>query len=211
MEPQLEDYILAHIDPEPDNLRKLNRMAHADLLYGHMCSGHLQGRLLKMLTAMIRPHRVLELGTYVGYSAICIAQGAPTDAEIHTIEIDDEMEERILRAFEADTAAHNIKLHIGDANQIVPTLGGDWDMVLIDANKRDYIAYFQLIMPRMRPGGFILADNTLWAGKVTDLATNHDALTRGVADFNDYIMTDPRIEVVILPIRDGLTIIRVKD
>ncbi len=211
MEPQLEDYILAHIDPEPDNLRKLNRMAHADLLYGHMCSGHLQGRLLKMLTAMIRPHRVLELGTYVGYSAICIAQGAPTDAEIHTIEIDDEMEERILRAFEADTAAHNIKLHIGDANQIVPTLGGDWDMVLIDANKRDYIAYFQLIMPRMRPGGFILADNTLWAGKVTDLATNHDALTRSVADFNDYIMTDLRIEVVILPIRDGLTIIRVKD
>lgn len=211
MDSQLEDYILAHIDPEPDNLRKLNRMAHADLLYGHMCSGHLQGRLLKMLTAMIRPHRVLELGTYVGYSAICIAQGAPADAEIHTIEIDDEMEERILQAFEADPAAHNIKLHIGDANQIVPTLGSDWDMVLIDANKRDYIAYFQLIMPRMRPGGFILADNTLWAGKVTDLATNHDALTRGVADFNDYIMTDPRVEVVILPIRDGLTIIRVKD
>lgn len=211
MDSRLEDYILAHIDPEPDNLRKLNRMAHADLLYGHMCSGHLQGRLLKMLTAMIRPHRVLELGTYVGYSAICIAQGAPHDAEIHTVEINDEMEDRILQAFDDDPAAHNIRLHIGDANQIVPTLGGNWDMVLIDANKRDYIAYFQLIMPFMRPGGFILADNTLWAGKVTDLATNHDALTRGVADFNDYIMTDPRIEVVILPIRDGLTIIRIKD
>lgn len=210
MDQQLEEYILNHISPEPDNLRSLNRKAHAELLYGHMCSGHLQGRVLKMLTQMIAPKRVLELGTYVGYSALCIAQGLDDpDAQVHTIDIDDEMEDVIREQLELDPAGKLVTLHIGDALEIVPQLPGEWDMVVIDANKRDYLRYYEMILPRMRRGGFILADNTLWAGKVTDLDTNHDALTRGVAEFNDFVARDPRVEVVILPMRDGLTIIHV--
>lgn len=210
MDQQLEEYILNHISPEPDNLRSLNRKAHAELLYGHMCSGHLQGRVLKMLTQMIAPKRVLELGTYVGYSVLCIAQGLnDPDAQVHTIDIDDEMEDVIREQLELDPAGKLVTLHIGDALEIVPQLPGEWDMVVIDANKRDYLRYYEMILPRMRRGGFILADNTLWAGKVTDLDTNHDALTRGVAEFNDFVARDPRVEVVILPMRDGLTIIHV--
>ncbi len=210
MDELLEAYILEHISPEPDNLRQLNRKAHAELLYGHMCSGHLQGRLLKMLTQMIAPRRVLELGTYVGYSALCIAQGLDDpQAEVHTIDIDDEMEDLICEQLQLDPAGGHVTIHIGDALEIIPRLPAGWDMAVIDANKRDYLRYYELILPRMRPGGFILADNTLWASKVTDLEANHDALTRGVAEFNDFVAHDPRVEVVILPIRDGLTMIRV--
>lgn len=210
MDQVLEEYILNHISPEPENLRRLNRKAHAELLYGHMCSGHLQGRLLKMLTQMVNPRRVLELGTYVGYSALCIAQGLLQDgAEVHTIDIDDEMEDLIREQLAFDPAGSRVTLHIGDALEVIPLLGDGWDLVVIDANKRDYLKYYEMILPRMRKGGFIFADNTLWAGKVTDLATNHDALTRGVAEFNDFVAHDPRVEVVILPIRDGLSIIRV--
>lgn len=208
IEEQLEQYIIDHIEKEPDALRQLNRDTHIYQLYSRMCSGHLQGRILKMLTTMIRPRRILELGTFTGYSALCFAEGMPQDAELHTIEIFDEMEDFIKERFEASPYADRIHLHIGDALDIIPTIEGDFDMVFIDANKRNYIEYFEMVLPRLTPGGFILADNTLWDGKVADPAANNDAQTRGILDFNDLVAHDSRVSCVILPLRDGLTLIR---
>lgn len=211
MTPGLEDYILGHIDPEPDNLRQLGRDVNVYLLYPRMCSGHLQGRILRMITTMISPRRVLELGTYAGYSALSIAEGLTDGACLHTIEIDDEMEDFIRTQFARSPYGHRITLHIGNAGDIIPTLGDQpWDMVFIDANKRSYCDYYNMLLPRVRQGGYILADNTLWDGKVTDPAHNHDAQTRGIMEFNDLVAADTRVERIILPLRDGLTIIRKK-
>lgn len=206
MTKELETYILQHIDPEPELLRHVNRDTHVMCLYSNMCSGHLQGRLLKMLTRMIHPHRILELGTFTGYSALCFAEGMPEDAELHTVEINDELAEFIQGHFDSSPRASQIHLHIGDAQEIVPEIGGPWDLVFIDANKRTYKDYYEMILPDVRPGGFIIADNTLWYGKVSD-ASRHDAQTLGILSFNDYVSNDPRVEKVILPLRDGLTII----
>ena len=208
IEEQLEQYIIDHIEKEPEALSRLNRDTHVYQLYSRMCSGHLQGRILKMLTTMIRPRRILELGTFTGYSALCFAEGMPQDAELHTIEIFDEMEDFIRQRFESSPYAERMHLHIGDALDIIPTIEGDFDMVFIDANKRNYVEYFEMVLPRLTPGGFILADNTLWDGKVADPAANHDAQTRGILDFNDLVANDPRVSCVILPLRDGLTLIR---
>ena len=211
MDEQLQQYILDHIDPEPPHLRQLARDVNVYLLYPRMCSGHLQGRILNMLTGMIAPRHVLELGTYAGYSALSIAEALAPDAHLHTIEIDDEMEDFILQRFAQSPAGSRITLHIGDARDILPQLGDIvWDMVFIDANKRCYCEYYEMILPHVRPGGYILADNTLWDGKVTDPEHNHDAQTRGIMDFNDLVASDDRVEKVILPLRDGLTIIRKK-
>ena len=163
-----------------------------------------------MLVSMINPRRVLELGAYTGYSALCLAEGLTGDASLHTVEIDDEMEEWLLDHFATAPGGERITLHIGDALEVIPTIGETWDLVYIDANKRDYTAYYEAVMPRLRPGGFIIADNTLWDGKVVDPVTNHDAQTVALAAFNDHIARDPRVEVVILPLRDGLTLIRKK-
>lgn len=205
MEPTLEEYILGHIDPEPDHLKKLNRDTHVTCLYANMCSGHLQGRLLKMLTRMIKPKRVLELGTFTGYSALCLAEGMEEGAEIHTIEINDELEEFILSHIDESPCGGRIHLHIGDASEILPAIGGEWDLVFIDANKRRYTEYYEAVMPHVRQGGFIIADNTLWYGKVTD--GSHDAQTAGILEFNDHVASDPLVEKVMIPLRDGLTII----
>ena len=205
MEPTLEEYILGHIDPEPDHLKKLNRDTHVTCLYANMCSGHLQGRLLKMLTRMIKPKRVLELGTFTGYSALCLAEGMEEGAEIHTIEINDELEEFILSHIDESPCGGRIHLHIGDASEILPAIGGEWDLVFIDANKRRYTEYYEAVMPHVRQGGFIIADNTLWYGKGTD--GSHDAQTAGILEFNDHVASDPRVEKVMIPLRDGLTII----
>lgn len=210
MQEELEDYLLAHIDPEPEMLKRLNRDTHLFHLRPRMCSGHLQGRILKMLTSMIRPRRVLELGTFTGYSALCFAEGMPDDAELHTIEVDDELEEFIAERFSSSPYATRLHLHIGDALQIIPTLGDGWDLVFIDANKRHYTEYYEMILPRVNHGGFILADNTLWDGKILDPEANHDAQTRGILDFNGHVAHDQRVERVILPLRDGLTVIRKK-
>lgn len=207
---RLERYIDSHIDPEPENLRQLNRRAQTRLLYGRMCSGHLQGRLLTMLTRMISPHRVLEIGAFAGYSALCLAEGLPEGGMVHTVEVDDELEDFIREGFAESPYGNRVTLHIGDALEIVPMLGGVWDLVFIDGNKRNYIDYYRLVLPRLAKGGYILADNTLWDGKVADLDANRDAQTRGVAEFNDLVATDPLVERVILPLRDGLTIIRKK-
>ncbi|MBQ2075406.1 MAG: O-methyltransferase [Muribaculaceae bacterium] len=208
MTQDLEDYLLAHIDAEPEHLHQLDRDTHIELLYSRMCSGHLQGRLLKMLVRMIRPKRVLELGTYSGYSAQCLAEGLLDDeAHIHTIEIEDELEDFLRAHFDQSPVGHRITLHIGDCNDIVPTLGGDFDLVFIDANKRQYVDYFNLVIDHVKPGGFIIADNTLWDGKVADLhGKKLDPQTQGILNFNNLVAADPRVETVILPLRDGLTI-----
>lgn len=212
MTPELEEYILKHIDAEPPHLRKLARDVNVYLLYPRMCSGHLQGRILHMLTTMIAPKRVLELGTYAAYSALSIAGALEKGAELHTIEVDDEMEDFITEKLEGAPGGEKVFLHIGDALQLIPELsmGGMWDLVFIDANKRHYIQYYEEVMKYMRPGGYIFADNTLWDGKVTDPEHNHDAQTSGIVKFNDLVANDTRVERVILPLRDGLTIIRVK-
>lgn len=208
IEEQLEEYILAHIDAEPPMLRKLNRDTHLFHLYARMCSGHLQGRILSMLTHMIRPRQVLELGTFTGYSALCFAEGMTDEAVLHTIEIDDESEDFIRQRFEASPYAERMHLHIGDALEIIPTIEGEFDLVFIDANKRNYIEYYELVLPRVSKGGFIFADNTLWDGKVVDEHSKQDAQTRGILDFNAHVARDNRVEKVILPLRDGLTLIR---
>ena len=204
-----EDYILSHISPEPEHLQRLYRHTHLTHLYPRMCSGHLQGRLLSMLVSMIRPRRVLELGTFTGYSALCLAETLPEGGEVHTVELDDEMEEELEALFASSPGGDRVKLHIGDAMQVIPTLDEDWDLVYIDANKRDYTAYLDLLLPRLRPGSFIIADNTLWDGKVFDTAANHDPPTLGLDAFNTFVASHPRLSSVILPLRDGLTLIRV--
>ena len=208
MQEELEEYILSHIDAEGDALARLNRETHLFHLRPRMCSGHLQGRLLKMFVRMINPHNILELGTFTGYSALCLAEGliAP-DGELHTIEIDDELEDFIRNHFEAAPFAERINLHIGDAREILPSLGKTFDLVFMDANKREYCEYYDLVFPMLSPGGFIIADNTLWDGKVVDWGKKLDAQTEGILKFNDYIAQDERVEKVIIPLRDGLTII----
>lgn len=205
----LEDYILDHIDPEPPALARLNREVNLRLLYPRMCSGHLQGRILRMLTAMISPMNALEIGTYAGYSALCIAEGLPDGGHLDTVEIDDEMEDFIRRRLTDSESGRRVTLHIGDAAEIVPRLGKRFDMVYMDANKRTYCETFNMVLPLVNPGGFILADNTLWDGKVTDPVANHDPQTAGICRFNDMIAADQRVSRVILPLRDGLTLIRV--
>lgn len=206
----IEEYIKAHTDPEPEMLQQLGRDVHLRLLYPRMCSGHVQGRLLKMLTAMVAPQRVLEIGTYAGYSALCIAEALPEGAHLDTVEIDDEMEDFIRRRFDRSQHGHKITLHIGDFGRIATSLQPGYDLAYMDANKRTYTETFALVRKLVRPGGFILADNTLWDGKVTDTTRHHDPQTLGIAEFNDTIAADPSLEKVILPLRDGLTLIRIK-
>lgn len=208
MQDKLNDYVEAHISPEPQLLADTYRYTHLHHLYPRMCSGHIQGRLLKMLTAMIRPKRVLELGTFTGYSALCIAEGMPPEAELFTIELDDELEDELLRRFSRSEAADRIHLLTGDCEQIIPTLPGQWDMVFIDANKRRYPEYYEMILPRVSPGGYIIADNTLWDGKVAETPAPTDPQSVGIMRFNDIVAKDPRVETAIIPIRDGLTILR---
>ena len=205
MQTDLTDYIESHISAEPPHLQKLYRDTWLHRLYPRMCAGHVQGRLLKMLTAMIAPTRVLELGTFSGYSAMCIAEGMDQSGEVHTVEIDDEQADSLRELF-ATAPGARITLHIGDALAVVPSLPGGWDIVYIDANKRQYTEYFEMVLPLVRQGGFILADNTLWDGKVA--TGSHDPQTLGIERFNDAVARDPRVETAIIPIRDGLTLLR---
>lgn len=210
---QLEAYILAHISPESDTLRLIDRRSHLRLVNGQMVSGHLQGRMLKMLVSMIRPHRVLELGTFTGYSALCLAEGLASDADtVWTIEANDELEDLIRENLGESVYGQRVRPLIGRAEEVIPTLDGEpFDLVFIDADKRHYTDYYRLLLPRVRPGGFILADNTLWYGHVIDPAYERDAQTRGIKAFNDLVAHDEGVETVILPLRDGLTLIRKKE
>ena len=203
-----EEYILAHSSPEPEHLAALYRQTHITRLYPRMCCEPLQGRLLAMLTSMIRPQRILELGTFSGYSTLCFAESMPEDAVIHTIEIDDEAEPALSRLFADSSRSAHIHLHIGDALELIDSLStAPWDMVYIDANKRNYPDYYRLVKPHVAPGGYILADNTLWSDFVLD-EFHRDAQSVGIRAFNDLVADDSDVEKVILPLYDGLTIIR---
>ena len=204
---QIDDYILNHIDEEGELLSRLNRDAHVNLLRPRMLSGHLQGRILKMLVRIRKPQRILEIGTYTGYATLCLAEGLPKNGEIHTIEIDDELEDFIIKQFNQSPLKDKIRLHIGDAMDIIPRLTGMFDLVFIDADKRLYSQYYDLIFDKVNVGGIILADNTLWDGKVLENPHPNDKQTIGILDFNKKIKQDKRIEKVILPLRDGLTMI----
>ena len=205
----LDEYILGHIDAEGDYLHALWRDTQLRLSYGQMASGHLQGRVLKMLIRMTKPLKVLELGTFSGYATLCMAEGLEEGAELHTFEVFDENEDFLRKWFDGSPYKEKIHLHIGDALQLVPQMEGQWDFAFIDADKREYVAYYEMLLPFMRSGGYIVADNTLWYGHVLEEARESDVQTRGVQAFNDLVAADSRVEKVILPLRDGLTIIRV--
>lgn len=206
---QIEEYIKEHIDPESEYLHQLYRATHLHLLYPRMASGHIQGRLLKMFVGMIKPKLILEIGTYSGYSGLCLAEGLPEDGHLHTIEINDEQEDFTLPWFKNSPYADKITMHIGNAMEIIPELGLTFDMAFIDGDKRIYSDYYELVLEHLNPGGYILADNTLWDGHVLDKNPKEcDLQTRGVQAFNDLVAQDKRVEKVILPLRDGLTIIK---
>ena len=206
----LDTYILAHIEPEPDYLYRLWRATNIYMLHGRMASGHLQGRLLKMLVQMIRPRRILEVGTFSGYSALCMAEGLEEGDKVYTFEINDEQEDFTRPWIEGSPMADKVEFIIGDAIKEAPKLGLEFDMAFIDGDKRTYVETYEMVLKILRPGGFILADNTLWDGHVTDPAYDRDHQTQGIRRFNDHIAQDNRVEQVILPLRDGLTLIRKK-
>lgn len=204
----IDEYILTHIDEESDYLKALYRDTHVKLLRPRMASGHLQGRMLKMFVRMIRPKQVLEIGTYSGYSALCLAEGLEQGAMLHTFEINDEQEDFTRPWLENSPYADQIRFYIGDALQLVPGLGITFDLAFIDGDKRHYLDYYEMTLRHLRPGGYILADNTLWDGHVLETPRESDTQTRGIMHFNDFVAQDNRVEKVILPMRDGLTIIR---
>jgi predicted O-methyltransferase YrrM len=207
---QLDNYIEAHCDPEPDYLYRLYRATNIHTIHGHMASGHVQGRLLKMLVEMIRPKNILEVGTFSGYSALCMAEGLADDGRVYTFEINDEMEDFTRPWIEGSAVADKIVFTIGDANVEAPKLGVTFDMAFVDGDKRTYVETYEMVLRLLRPGGFIVADNTLWDGHVIDPAYDRDSQTLGIRRFNDHLASDPRVEKVIVPLRDGLTLIRKK-
>lgn len=208
----LDEYILQHIDPESDYLKALYRATHVKLLRPRMASGHLQGRMLKMFVEMIRPQNILEIGTYSGYSALCLAEGLAEGGMLHTFEINDEQEDFTRPWLEGSPWADKITFHIGDALELVPRMGVTFDLAFVDGDKRRYIDYYEMVLEHLNPGGYIIADNTLWDGHVLETNTHYtDRQTLGIKAFNDLVAKDSRVEKVILPLRDGLTIIRKKE
>lgn len=205
----IDAYVDAHISPEPEALKRLTRESNLRLVNGRMCSGHLQGRLLKMLTQLCAPTLALELGTFTGYSALCIAEGLPEGSKLVTIEVDDELEDFIRSQFDASSLGDKIELRIGPALEICATFEDESvDMIFIDANKREYPEYLKAAERILRRGGLIIADNTLWSGHVCDPAYEHDHQTKGVREFNELAASHPGFETVILPFRDGITLLR---
>lgn len=206
----LEEYISAHIGSESSLLRDLYRETNIRMLNPRMASGHIQGRLLKMLVSMIRPQLILEVGTFTGYATLCMAEGLSDGGTVHTIEIDDELEDFIMKTFKKSPYSDRISLHIGDALKVVPQLGLTFDMIFLDGEKREYPDYYAVLLDYLRPGGYMIADNTLWDGHVVDRDYDSDPQTIAVRKFNDTVRADDRVEVAMIPIRDGLTIIRKK-
>lgn len=207
MDSEIEKYILDHSDPEGDYLYRLYRATNIHLLHGRMASGHLQGRVLKMLVRMIRPKNIIEIGTFSGYSAICLAEGLEEGGMVYTFEINDEQEDFTRPWIEQSAVADKIRFIIGDAMTEAPKLGVEFDMAFVDGDKRTYMESYEMVLSLLRPGGFILADNTLWDGHVVDHAYDKDKQTHGIEAFNDFVARDPRVERVMLPLRDGLTLI----
>jgi caffeoyl-CoA O-methyltransferase len=203
---QIQEYAERHTTAENELLRKVNRDTHAQVLMPRMLSGHLQGRLLAMISAMIQPRCILEIGTYTGYSALCLAEGLHPEGKLITLDINEELEERVRGYFNAANLSHRIDYRIANAVTLIPQLNETFDLVFIDADKENYSTYYDLVIDKVRPGGVILADNVLWSGKVIQEKPDKD--TRAIVDFNRKIQEDQRVENVLLPVRDGIMMIR---
>ena len=206
---ELEDYIEQHSQNEPELLVQLNRETYQKVLQPRMLSGHFQGRVLSMLSKLIRPLNILEIGTYTGYSALCLCEGMQENGVLHTSDIKEELVDFQRKYFDKSTWKDKIHQHLGNALEVIPSLNLKFDLVFIDADKENYIAYFHLILPMMNKGGIILSDNVLWSGKVLEEVKENDLTTKILLEYNELLKNDPRVETVLLPIRDGLTISRV--
>ncbi|OEY73130.1 O-methyltransferase [Salegentibacter salarius] len=206
----IDDYILEHSAKEPEFLAKLNRETNQKVLQPRMLSGNYQGRILSLISKIIAPKSILEIGTYTGYSALCLAEGLAKDGMLHTIDINEELYDFQQKYFQASAFKNNIKQYIGDAREIIPEINAKFDLVFIDADKPNYPAYFELIIEKMNAGGVILSDNVLWSGKVVKPVKADDESTQALLKYNKMLAEDERVETVILPIRDGLTLSRLK-
>lgn len=210
LDEKIENYALAHSQPESDVLKKLNRETHAKVMMPRMLSGHLQGNVLSMFSKMLQPKQILEIGTYTGYSGICLAQGLQENGKLHTIDINDELETMVRSFIEEAGLTNKVNYYLGNALTIIPTIKETLDLVFIDADKKNYAAYYDLVFDKVRNGGFIIADNVLWSGKVLDDETKMDVDTKAIHNYNKKIHNDPRVEHMLLPVRDGLMIARKK-
>ena len=206
---ELEDYIEQHSEKEPQLLADLNKETYQKILLPRMLSGHFQGRVLSMLSKLIRPVNVLEIGTYTGYSALCLCEGLQDNGQLHTIDIKEELVDFQRKHFDKSPWGRQIVQHLGEAVDIIPNLDMKFDLVFIDADKENYIHYFEMIIPKMNKGGIILSDNVLWSGKVLEPLQKNDLSTKILLEYNQLLKNDPRVETVLLPIRDGLTVSRV--
>ena len=204
---EIEEYCEAHSTPEPELLYRLNRETNLKVMNPRMLSGHIQGMFLTSLVRMMQPKAVLEIGTYTGYATLCMADGLPDDGIIDTIEVDVELEDLIRKYFSQSSNKEKINLHIGDAVEVIPTLDKIYDLVFMDADKEEYIRYYELVLPKVRKGGYILADNVLWSGKVLQEVKSGDKDTPAIRQFNDYVLQDERVRNFLLPLRDGIMVI----
>jgi predicted O-methyltransferase YrrM len=208
IDPKLDQYVCEHTQTEPLILSELNRRTHLEVLQPRMLSGHFQGRVLSMLSHMIKPRRVLEIGTYTGYSALCFAEGLTEDGKVITIDVNEELEELVTSFISKSGLEDKVEYLIGDAAHFIPALNEEWDIVFIDADKKSYCNYYKLVFDKVKKGGYIIADNVLWSGKVLEDYDSLDRETKIIMDYNNMIQNDPRVENVLLPIRDGLMIAR---
>ncbi len=208
IEPEIEAYCEAHTTEESALLHRLYRETHLQTINPRMASGQLQGAFLSLISRMLHPRRILEIGTFTGYSAICLAEGLTDDGVLHTIEINEEYEERILEYISQSPDNQKIKLHIGDAKTVVPSLNEEWDLVFVDAEKTDYEEYYNLVLPQVRENGFLLIDNTLWNSKVVHEVRHNDHDTQAILAFNDMVQKDTRVRNLLLPFRDGIMMIQ---
>ena len=206
---ELEDYIEKHSQAEPTLLAKLNKETYQKVLLPRMLSGHFQGRVLSMLSKLIRPKNILEIGTYTGYATLCLCEGMQKDGQLHTIDIKEELVDFQRKYFDQSGWGTQIVQHLGEGTAVIPTLDLTFDLVFIDADKENYLNYYELIVPKMNPGGIILSDNVLWSGKVLEALQPNDLSTKILLEYNELLHNDPRVETVLLPIRDGLTVSRV--
>ena len=205
---KLDDYVVMHSEEEPELLKQLTRETHQKILQPRMLTGHYQGRVLSMISKLVKPKHILEIGTYTGYSALCLAEGMQTEGELHTIDINEELFDFQRKYFDKSSYGKQIYQHLGNALDIVPKLNLNFDLVFIDADKTNYANYFNIIIEKLNPGGIILSDNVLWSGKVIEKVKPDDLDTKALIEYNTLLKEDSRIETVLLPIRDGLTISR---
>lgn len=208
LDPKLDDYVVNHSEKEPANLKELNRRTWIEILNPRMIAGHFQGRVLSMLSHMIQPENILEIGTFTGYSAICWAEGLKKNGHIHTIDINEELEDIATEYVKRSGLEHQVHFHIGNALELIPTIEKQWDIVFLDADKSNYTNYYNMVFDRVKKGGYIIADNVLWNGKVIDEKAFDEIDTKAILAFNTMVQEDHRVQNVLFPIRDGLMVAR---